>query len=58
MTVNWGGSLWFWALRALALEYTLITLFHVGVPEIVLGLTWAGLLVFSFVVFTGQNHPA
>lgn len=57
MTVYLSGSLWLWALRFVALLYTLMLLFHVAVPEVILGIAWALLLLFSFVVLTGQSAP-
>lgn len=58
MTVNWSGSLWLWALRFVALLYVLVLAFHVAVPEWLLALAWFLLLLFSFVVFPGNNPPA
>lgn len=57
MTVNLSGSLWLWSLRVVALLYTLILLFHISVPEILLGIAWLALLIFSFVTITGQSNP-
>lgn len=57
MTVSLSGSLWLWALRAVALCYVLILVFHVAVPELVLGICWFALLLFSFVTITGQSAP-
>jgi hypothetical protein len=58
MTVYLSGSLWLWALRFVALLMTLIVLFHVAVPELLLGIAWLILLVLSFVTFTGSHPPA
>ena len=57
MTVSLSGSLWIWALRAVALCYVLMLVFHVNVPELVLGICWGLLLLFSFVTITGQSSP-
>ncbi len=57
MTVNLSGSLWLWSLRVVALLYVLIILFHISVPELLLGLAWLALLIFSFVTITGQTSP-
>lgn len=58
MTINLSGSIWFWFLRAVALCYILILLLHVAVPEIVVGLCWLGLFLFSFINISGSSTPA
>lgn len=57
MSVSLSGSLYLWAIRFLALLMTLIVLFNVNVPTLVLGIAWALLLLFSFVTLTGQSAP-
>lgn len=58
MTINLSGSLWMWSLRLLSLLMVLILVFHIAVPELLLALAWFLLLLFSFVVFPGNNPPA
>lgn len=57
MTVSLSGSLWIWALRAVAFCYVLSIIFNVVVPPLILGLCWLALLVFSFVTIVGNTPP-
>ena len=57
MTISLSGSLWLWSLRVVAFLYTILILFHVAVPEILLGLAWLALLIFSFVSIGGASSP-
>ena len=54
MTVILSGPLYLWALRAVAFCYLLMLVFNVNVPELVTGLCWLALFVFSFVKITGE----
>lgn len=57
MSISLSGSLWVWALRAVAFCYVLLLVFHVAVPELIVGLCWLALLVFSFVSIVGNAPP-
>lgn len=54
MSLNLSGAIWFWCLRLVALLYVIQLVFHVAVPELILGVS----LVRFSILLDRDHHRA